>query len=136
MIDLTTEFGKQVERRLQAEDVIWLTTVTPQGAPQPNPVWFYWDGKTIIIYSQPDSFRIRNIENNPRVALNFQDVDAMANNVVVILGEARLKYTYVSPHPGYVEKYTKYLPEMSLTFDDLVASYSVEITIEPTRVHS
>lgn len=136
MIDLSTEFGKQVTQHLQTEDVIWLTTVTPKGTPQPNPVWFYWDGKSIIIYSQPGSYRIRNIEQNPKVALNFQGVDTMGNHVVVILGEAKLKYGYSAPHPGYEEKYTKYLPEMSMTFEQLVADYSVEITIEPTRVHS
>jgi PPOX class probable F420-dependent enzyme len=136
MIDLDTEFGKQVAQRLQTENVIWLTTVTPKGMPLPNPVWFYWDGKAIIIYSQPGSYRIRNIEQNPKVALNFQGVDTMGNHVVVILGEAKLKYGYSAPHPGYEEKYTKYLPEMSITFEELVANYSVEITIEPTRVHN
>jgi hypothetical protein len=60
----------------------------------------------------------------------------MGNHVVVILGEAKLKYGYSAPHPGYEEKYTKYLPEMSITFEELVANYSVEITIEPTRVHN
>jgi len=136
MIDPTTEFGKQVMQRLRMEEVIWLTTVTPKGAPQPNPVWFYWDEKSIIIYSQPGSFRIRNIEHNPRVSLNFQGVDVMGNDVVVLMGNARLRYGYSAPHPGFEEKYTKYLPQMSLTFEQLVANYSVEITVEPTRAHS
>jgi PPOX class probable F420-dependent enzyme len=136
MIDLNTQFGKQVVQCLQSEDVIWLTTVTPKSIPQPNPVWFYWDGNSIIIYSQPGSFRIRNIEHNPKVALNFQGVDVMGNHVVVILGEAKLKYGYSALHPGYEAKYMQYLPQMSITFEQLVASYSVEITIEPARVHS
>jgi PPOX class probable F420-dependent enzyme len=136
MIDLDTEFGKQVVDRLQTEEVIWLTTVTPKGVPHPNPVWFCWDGKCIIIYSQPGSFRIRNIEHNPKVALNFQGVDVMGNHAVVVLGEAKLNYSYSAPHPGFEQKYMKYLPQMSITFEQLVANYSVEITIEPSRVHS
>ena len=44
----------QVEERLGATDLIWLTTVTPEGEPQPSLVWFWWDGDTFLIYSQAD----------------------------------------------------------------------------------
>jgi PPOX class probable F420-dependent enzyme len=134
MIDLTTEFGKRVDQRLKNEDVIWLTTVTPDGVAQPNPVWFYWDGEAIILYSQPDSFRIRNIQHNPKVTLNLEGADALGNNVVVIQGEAHLSSQYKQPHPGYTEKYLKYVPEMGMTYEQLVASYSVEIIVKPTRL--
>jgi PPOX class probable F420-dependent enzyme len=134
MIDLTTEFGKKVNHRLQDEEVIWLTTVTPAGVAQPNPVWFYWDGETIIVYSQPGSYRISNIKHNPKVTLNLQGVDTMGNNVVVIQGEAKLNYNYQKPHPGYEKKYTQYLPQMNLTHEQMTAEYSVEIIVKPTRL--
>jgi PPOX class probable F420-dependent enzyme len=134
MIDFTTEFGKRVDQRLKDEEVIWLTTVTPGGVAQPNPVWFYWDGEAIVIYSQPGSYRIRNIQYNPMVTLNLEGADVSGHNVVVIHGEAQLKHNYLKPHPGYENKYSKYLPEMSLTADQLVATYSVEITINPNRL--
>jgi hypothetical protein len=38
MIDLTSEFGQHVAKRLVKEQVIWLTTVSSDGTPQPNPV--------------------------------------------------------------------------------------------------
>jgi PPOX class probable F420-dependent enzyme len=136
MIDLTTEFGKQVEQRLKSEEVIWLTTVTPDGRAQPNPVWFYWDGKAIIIYSEPGSFRIRNLEQNPRVALNLQGVDVLGNHAVIISGQASIKHGYSQPHPGYVEKYIGYLDDMHVTYEQLCAKYSVEINITPTGLHS
>lgn len=134
MIDLTTEFGKRVNQRLEDEEVIWLTTVTPDGVAQPNPVWFYWDGEAIILYSQPSSFRIRNIQNNPRVTLNLEGADALGNNVVVIQGEAQLNPKYQEPLLGYRSKYWKYLPQMSLTAEQLVKEYSVEIMIKPTKL--
>jgi hypothetical protein len=56
------------------------------------------------------------------------------NNVVVIQGEAHLNSQYEQPHPGYKEKYLKYVPEMGMTYEQLVASYSVEIIIKPTRL--
>jgi hypothetical protein len=33
MIEETTEFGARVARHLREETVVWLTTVTPSGAP-------------------------------------------------------------------------------------------------------
>jgi PPOX class probable F420-dependent enzyme len=132
MFDLSTEFGQRVNQQLKNEEVIWLTTVTPAGVAQPNPVWFYWDGQAIIIYSRPASFRIRNIQHNPRITLNLQGADVLGNNVVVIQGTAQLNDHYPSPHPGYETKYSQYLPEMNLTFEQLVAEYSVEIIINPS----
>ena len=51
--DTTTDFGRRVERRLRDEYLVWLTTVRADGLPQPSPVWFLWDGETVLIYSQP-----------------------------------------------------------------------------------
>jgi PPOX class probable F420-dependent enzyme len=134
MIDLGTEFGQLVQQRLKNAEVIWLTTVTPHGVAQPNPVWFYWDGSVIILYSQPGAYRIRNIQHNPTVTLNLDGADILGNNVVVIQGEASLNFNYPRAHAGYEKKYAKYLPELSLTFEQLVADYSVEIRIKPTRL--
>jgi PPOX class probable F420-dependent enzyme len=134
MIDLSSEFGQRVKQQLQEEEVIWLTTITPSGVPQPNPVWFYWDGQAIIMYSQPGAFRIRNIRHNPRVSLNLQGADVQGNNVVVIHGKAQLNERYTQLQPGYAEKYLKYLPELGVTYNQLVASYSVEIIVSPSRL--
>src|SRR5918992_1573107 len=50
-IDTSTEFGVQVQRRLADERIGWLTTVRPDGMPQPAPVWFHWDGETLLIFT-------------------------------------------------------------------------------------
>lgn len=36
--------------RLQTEDVIWLTTVRPDGSPVPTPVWFFWNGESFRMW--------------------------------------------------------------------------------------
>jgi PPOX class probable F420-dependent enzyme len=123
-----------VDRRLKEDDVIWFTTVSPDGTPAPNPVWFFWDGKEFIIYSKPDSYRIRNIEKNPRVSLHLEGADALGHNVVVVTGKATLNPHYQHPPAGYVDKYVKYLPAMGVTMEELVAGYSVEIHVKPIRV--
>jgi len=130
MLDLTTEFGQRADHRLREEEVVWFTTVTPSGVAQPNPVWFYWDGQEVIIYSQPGSYRIRNITKNKHVTLNLQGADALGNNVLVMQGEAHLQFDYSSPHPEYIKKYQHFISELGLTVDHLVKEYSVEIIIE------
>jgi hypothetical protein len=58
MIDESTEFGARVARHLREEMLVWLTTVTPSGAPLPRPVGFLWSrGDEIAVYSQPGAPR-------------------------------------------------------------------------------
>jgi len=134
MLDLNSEFGINVDKRLREEEVIWLTTVAPDGVPHPNPVWFFWDGQEIILYSQPGAHRIHNLQLNPKVALNLQGAAPLGEGVVVIYGEARMNPHYERAHLGYAKKYQKFLPEMNLTQQQLTATYSVEIRIKPARV--
>jgi PPOX class probable F420-dependent enzyme len=89
MIDESTEFGARVARHLREETVVWLTTVTPSGAPLPRPVGFLWDGgENVSMYSQPGA-RIRNIGRNPKVTLNFRG-DANGGDIVVLSGRAEV----------------------------------------------
>ncbi len=134
MLDLSSDFGIQFDRRLRQEELIWLTTVAPDGTPHPNPVWFCWDGQEIFIYSQPGAYRIRNLQQNSKVSLNLQGAGPMGEDVVVINGEAKMDPHYRRPHAGYAQKYQMYLPEMNLTQEQWTATYSVEIRIKPTRV--
>ena len=89
MLDEGTEFGARVARRLREEMIVWLTTVTPSGAPLPRPVGFLWDGAdNVSIYSQSGA-RIRNIARNPKVTLNF-DGDGQGGDIVVLSGTAEV----------------------------------------------
>jgi len=134
MLNLTTKFGARVDKCLREEEVIWFTTVSSNGTPQPNPVWFFWDGVVITTYSKPDAFRIRNIRKNTKVSLSLQGADALGNNVVIIIGEATLNPDYDALLLGYVEKYQRYFPIMNVTVADLATAYSVEITVKPLKV--
>ena len=66
-IDTSTPFGERAARRLREEPLAWLVTVSPAGQPQPSPVWFEWDASGILLYSKPDTPKLRNIAANPRV---------------------------------------------------------------------
>ena len=88
MIDESTEFGARVARHLREDRVVWLTTVTPSGAPLPSPVWFWWDGEeTVRVFSLPDTGRVRAVQNNPKVSLNFAG-NGQGGDIVVLSGEA------------------------------------------------
>jgi PPOX class probable F420-dependent enzyme len=87
MIDESSEFGARVARHLREELIVWLTTVTPSGAPLPRPVGFVWDGGDgVSVYSQPGA-RIRNIARNPKVTLNFGG-DGEGGDIVIVSGIA------------------------------------------------
>src|SRR3954454_12846040 len=105
-LDLNTEYGARVGRRLHDERVIWLTPVAPDLTPQPSLVWFLWDAGTLLIYSKPNMPKLRNIEQNPVVALNF-DSDGRGGNVVVLTGTAIIdkQAPSLDQIAAYVERY-------------------------------
>ena len=133
MLDFTTDFGKRLKRHLEEDEVVWFTSVTPRGMPSPNPVWFYWDGEVILVYSQPASYRVRNLRHNPQVALTFEGADALGNEFAVIQGEATMQPGNQSIPAGYWAKYEKFLPDISLTVEQMIRDYSVKIRVRPVR---
>ena len=139
---LRTEFGKLAERRLREEPVIWLVTVGPDGTPVPSPVWLYWDGESVTIYSRPDAAKVRNIQHNPRVSLHFDHRGAAhgerGGNVVILSGEARIApeeppFTEVA---GVLQKYEEsgLVRQSGSTLQDLARAFSVTIKVTPTRL--
>ncbi|MGW1739365.1 TIGR03667 family PPOX class F420-dependent oxidoreductase [Nocardia sp. NPDC001965] len=134
LIDPTTEFGARVADRLEQEQIVWLTTVGPTGTPQPNPVWFRWDGGSFLIFSQPDRPKLRNIARNPRVALHFNSTES-GGEVVVFGGVARLD-SAVEPAEAaaYLEKYESGLAGLSMTGERFRAEYSVPVRVVPDRL--
>ncbi|HEX9414117.1 MAG TPA: TIGR03667 family PPOX class F420-dependent oxidoreductase, partial [Ktedonobacterales bacterium] len=130
-----TPFGARVARRLRDETVIWLTAVAADGTPQPNPVWFLWDGASFLVYCQRGAKRLEHIQRNPRVALNF-DCDTQGEDIVVFTGEARLSADDPPPqrHAGYVAKYRDLIAGLDLSPEAFAAQYSEALRIAPTHV--
>jgi PPOX class probable F420-dependent enzyme len=132
MMDFTTKLGVSAAKRLQTEHVIWLTTTSSNGTPQPNPVWFYWNGESILIYSQPASVKVGNIRRNPKVSLNF-NADEDGGNITVLTGVASIDEK--PKHDSrYMEKYRDAIPKIGHTAESLAAAYSVQIRILPSKL--
>ena len=135
MIDQSTEFGRRVVRRLREERIIWLTTLGSDGAPQPRPVWFLWDGETFLIYSQPNTHKIEHIRRSPHVSLNF-DSDVLGGDIIVFTGEGRIAEDAPLAHQvaEYVEKYEAGFARIGMTAEEFANSYSVALRVTPTNL--
>ena len=137
MLDLDSDFGRVVKKHLNEEYFIWMTTVDSNGTPQPRPVWFIWDNESFLIFSKPDVYKIRHLENNSRVALNFNTNDqAGEEHVIVFTGEASLANDIAPAHkvPAYFNKYQLGFDDLKMTPEDFSNEYSVAIRIKPTQV--
>ncbi|PXY24074.1 TIGR03667 family PPOX class F420-dependent oxidoreductase [Prauserella flavalba] len=128
-------FGERVRRRLREERVVWLTTVGADGTPQPNPVWFLWDGDDVLVYNRVDAHRLAHIRRNPRVGLHF-DSDGSGGDIVVLKGTARIDENAPSAAetPAYSEKYAKGMVTVSGGAEPFSAEYPVPLLIRLERV--
>ena len=135
VLDLSTEFGARVERRLREELVVWLTTVRADLTPQTSLVWFLWEAGTLLIYSKPNMPKLRNIEQNPTVALNF-DGNGRGGDVVVFTGTAAIdrQAPSLDQIPAYAEKYAANIAGMNLTPASFGKAYSVPIRVTLTHL--
>ena len=137
VIDAATEDGARANARLREDLVAWLVTVSRDGTPVPTPVWFLWDGTSVLIYSERDKLKLRHIAANPRVALALR-TDEHGDNVVVVTGDAAIDPSAPSCDqvPGYVEKYAASIARLDADVPSFAGEYSVPIIIRPTRLRS
>lgn len=135
--DQSTPFGERVARRLRDERLIWFTTVDAKGTPQPTPVWFLWDDatSTILIYSRSDARRLAHVQQNPRVALNF-DGNGFGGDIIVVTGEAQVSSDDPPADrlPAYVEKYSDFIATRYETPENFASIYSVALRIRPISI--
>jgi PPOX class probable F420-dependent enzyme len=139
-------WNAHVEQRLRTDPLVWLITVRPDGRPNVVPVWFFWDGETFLICSQPKAQKVRNLRHNPHVMLAIDGAGKLGDDVVVVEGTAELlnetSLNLSKANPDFAEKYEVLLQsshEAGLTSQEidwqyLVTSYSQPIRVTPTRL--
>ena len=127
------ELTEQIEKHLAADQIVWLTTVTPSGRPAPRPVWFLWNGTDVVIYSMPDAAKIKHVTANGHVALNFNSTPG-GGDVVVISGQAEVVHGAPLPSavPGLLDKYRDTMAAMGYT-QEWYDSYNTAIRVTPER---
>jgi PPOX class probable F420-dependent enzyme len=134
-IDTGSEFGGRAARRLRDELIYWLVTVGPDGTPQPSPVWALWDGETFLVYSRPDTPKLRNIGSRPRVALHL-DGDGRGGDIVIVTGDARIAADAPAADQvaAYVAKYREAMRRIGMTPESFARAYSVAVRVTPTHL--
>lgn len=122
----------RILRFLEREPVVWLSTVRPDGAPHLIPVWFSWDGASLLVFSKPDAQKVRNLRANPSVMLALGDA-ADDFDIGLIEGRAELLDRPAAESIGvaHLAKYAGQLAALGLTPAGYAETYSQIIRITP-----
>ena len=131
--DLTVEHHAHVDQRLRTEPIIWLGSTRPDGSPHLVPVWFLWDGATVLVFSLPDTQKLRNLRHNPRAVLALNAAD-QGYDIVLLEGRASFVNdpNVRGTMPEFVQKYARLSRRWPI--DEWAQKFSVPIRITPTRL--
>jgi len=135
-IDTSTEFGAKTARRVVEEKLAWLTTVDRGGTPQPNPVWFLWDGGAFVVFSKPNQAKLANIARSDRVSFNFEATED-EEQVAVFTGRAEIVDRATIGQElldRYAEKYAEGMERIELPREKYEAAYTAVIRFTPEKV--
>jgi PPOX class probable F420-dependent enzyme len=131
VIDWQSPTGLALSRRLEGDRHAWLTTVAASGTPYPSLIWFLRVGGEVIVYSQPETLKVRNIAARPRVSLHF-DSDGNGGGVATLTGSATIDPAVAPAHHSveYLARYEDWIvDDLGMTPEGFAASYSVPIRI-------
>ena len=135
---LPAERRDHVEARLRSNLIAWLTTVRPDGQPDSVPVWFLVrDDETILVYSQPNKTKLRNIRQNPKVTLGL-DVTDIGRDIIRIDGTAAHvdDLPPADRQPHYAAKYAERIGALFGTPRHFAELYSEAVIITPSRLRA
>ena len=51
MLDLSDRRQAHADQRLRTDQIAWLGTVRPDGRPHLVPIWFLWDGESVLFFT-------------------------------------------------------------------------------------
>jgi PPOX class probable F420-dependent enzyme len=124
----------RVERFLETEPVVWLSTTCANGAPHLVPTWFAWDGAAIVIRSKPGARKVRNLQRDPRAMLALGDAEDDFD-IGLLKATATVEPPSSSPElPGvFSAKYSDRIHDLGLTLAQFARTYSQTIRLTPDR---
>ena len=131
-MDRTPLAAARIRGFLEREPIVWLSTVRPDGTPHLVPIWFWWDGEGILVFSKPDAQKVRNLRANPSVMLALGDPDDDFD-VGLFRGRAELidrPTRSVLPF-AHLAKYADRLAALGVDAETYAATYSQVIRIVP-----
>jgi PPOX class probable F420-dependent enzyme len=134
VMETTSLAAARIRRFLEQEPVVWLSTVRPDGGPHLVPIWFWWDGEALLVFSKPGAQKVRNLRERPSVMLALGDAEDDFD-VGMFEGTAELldRPTSEVLPAGHLAKYARQLAAMGLTAEEYAATYSQVLRIRPVR---
>jgi PPOX class probable F420-dependent enzyme len=124
----------RIQRFLDEEPIVWLSTVRPDGTPHIVPVWFWWDGASLLIFSKPNAQKVRNIRAGSTVMLGVGDPD---EDFDIGLLEGRAEVLEAETRellpPAHLQKYATQMAGIGLTAEEYVETYSLVVRITPSH---
>jgi PPOX class probable F420-dependent enzyme len=133
-MDSSTIAALRIQRFLETEPVVWLSSIRTDGAPHLVPVWFAWDGEAIVIRSKPEARKVRNLRHDPRAMLALGDADDDFDVGLLEASAQVVEGTVAAPLPApFLAKYRERIAALGLTPDDFAATYSATIRLIPAK---
>src|SRR6185503_19774952 len=128
----TTVAASRSHGFLEREPVVWLSTVRPDGGPHLVPIWFWWDGEALLVFSKPGAQKVRNLRVQPSVMLALGDAEDDFD-VGLLRGRAELldQPTRELLPAEHLDKYAAKLAAMGVSAEEYAATYSQVIRIVP-----
>jgi len=75
-----------IDGRMRESKNYWVATTRPNGRPHVMPTWAVWHDNRLYFDGSPETRRMRNIAENPHVAVHLED----GTQAVIVEGVARL----------------------------------------------
>ena len=128
----STLAANRIRRFLETEPVVWVSTVRPDGTPHLVPIWFWWDGEAVLVFSKPGAQKVRNLRAHPSVMLALGDAEDDFD-VGLVRGRAELLDSPTSDvlPTALLDKYAEKLASIGLSAEEYAATYSQVIRIVP-----
>jgi PPOX class probable F420-dependent enzyme len=99
-------------------------------------IWFlYEEDGTLLIYSQPNKTKLRNIASNAAVSINFNS-DEHGTGMVILDGAAVIDESAnpAANHEAYLAKYSAGIASIDMTPESFSAEFSVPIRVVLQKV--
>src|SRR5687768_3920866 len=133
MLDLDSPRDAAIDQRLRTDLIAWLTTTRPDGRPHSVPIWFWWDGSRVLIFSEPKTQKVRNLRHANSVVFALETRDD-GEEVIFFEGTAELasEPTTALMPPGFADKYAHLFPRTDSSAELMAARYSqpIRVTLE------
>jgi PPOX class probable F420-dependent enzyme len=124
--------------KLDTAEIMWFVSVRPDGRPHAVPVWFYPRDGRLLVFSEPDSAKVRHVRSGSAVQVHLE-TGAFGNEVVVLDTAAEVSERPAADwllefRDGYVAKYAKAIEDYGMGLDDIAARFSTVLVLTPTHL--